>query len=246
MARDYSAQTRTLEALRRDPDFRRKQAAASRATMKRLWKNPEFRERSRRVAAENGRNRRKPIASGTVNAHGVTVVEYLGTLPLGGRRYSAVLARCPECDGEWQLWAQNFPRTKSCKSCAGRRFPASLRRENGLKSSVYLKNYRTGRHQIEASMAASARKGDTKPELAVKDMLDDLGIVYEHPFDVNGRFLVDFYLPAYNAVIEVDGCYWHKCRECGYGDGRGRDRSRNAYLRACGYLLMVIKEHDLT
>mgnify|MGYP001614524333 CR=1 FL=1 len=46
-------------------------------------------------------------------------------------------------------------------------------------------------------------------------------------------------------VIEVDGCYWHKCKECGYGNGRPRDRSRNAYIRACGFRLEIIREHEL-
>jgi len=91
---------------------------------------------------------------------------------------------------------------------------------------------------------------DTKPELAVKAKLDELVAVgfisgYEHPFNLNNKFFVDFYVPDLNTMIEVDGCYWHKCKECGFGDGRPRDRSRNAYIKACGYKLEIIREHEL-
>ena len=48
----------------------------------------------------------------------------------------------------------------------------------------------------------------TKIEKKMAILLGDLNINYErnYPIDV---FLVDFYLPKYNLVIECDGDYWH-------------------------------------
>lgn len=87
-------------------------------------------------------------------------------------------------------------------------------------------------------------KRDTEIELQVKAKLDELGVRYEHSYNLNGRFFVDFYLPDFNTIIEVDGCYWHKCVKCGY-EGRPRDQARNAYIQACGYRLEIIREHEL-
>lgn len=90
-----------------------------------------------------------------------------------------------------------------------------------------------------------ANRFDTKLELAVKAQLDSLGVHYEHPFNLHNHFLVDFYLPDTNTIIEADGCYWHGCKPCGYDNGKDkRTRARNAYIRAHGYKLIVVPEHE--
>lgn len=56
------------------------------------------------------------------------------------------------------------------------------------------------------------KKIDTKPELEFKKILDDMGIAYEHPYEIkmnNRNALVDFYLTDSNIPIEIDGLYWH-------------------------------------
>ena len=110
-----------------------------------------------------------------------------------------------------------------------------------------------GPKNVKSGLLAKAReicdkKTNTKPELAVKAKLDELGICYEHPYNLNNRFLCDFYLPDFNTIIEVDGCYWHGCQDCGYLGKSERlrtDPGRNAYIRACGYRLEIVKEHEL-
>jgi len=55
-------------------------------------------------------------------------------------------------------------------------------------------------------------KTDTKPELEFKSILDKLQINYIHPYTVDlgkRHASIDFYLPDYNMLIEVDGEYWH-------------------------------------
>lgn len=49
---------------------------------------------------------------------------------------------------------------------------------------------------------------DTKIELYTKFILNKYNIHYLHQYSI-GSFYVDFYIPLYNLVIEVDGDYWH-------------------------------------
>lgn len=49
---------------------------------------------------------------------------------------------------------------------------------------------------------------NTKPEQAVKKILLENNIDFITPFSLKHK-LYDLYLPKYNVIIEVDGCYWH-------------------------------------
>jgi very-short-patch-repair endonuclease len=58
------------------------------------------------------------------------------------------------------------------------------------------------------------RKGfkNTKPELDMKKILNDIGIEYKHQFrimDIEHFYAADFYIEKFNIVLEVDGVYWH-------------------------------------
>jgi len=107
------------------------------------------------------------------------------------------------------------------------------------------------RKALESGKLFNRKNTDTKPELAVKAKLDELvamGFIsgYAHPFNLNNKFFVDFYVPDLNTIIEVDGCYWHGCEQCDFpGRKKGGDKGRNAYILACGYKLEIIKEHEL-
>lgn len=83
-------------------------------------------------------------------------------------------------------------------------------------------------------------------ELHAKMLLDAMGIQYEQQKQV-GPYWVDFFLPEQNLVIEIYGCYWHGCETCGkaYPKKNAHDRSREAYIKACGYDLLIIWEHDI-
>jgi very-short-patch-repair endonuclease len=53
---------------------------------------------------------------------------------------------------------------------------------------------------------------NTKPEIRMKNILNDLNIKFIHQYPLktkHNHFLVDFFIPLYNIVIEVDGKYWH-------------------------------------
>jgi DNA mismatch endonuclease (patch repair protein) len=68
----------------------------------------------------------------------------------------------------------------------------------------------------------------------------------------------DFVFPRFNTVVFVDGCYWHGCRKCRLGSKTNneywgpkilgnakRDRRNTRELRAAGWKVIRIWEHDL-
>lgn len=83
-------------------------------------------------------------------------------------------------------------------------------------------------------------KDPTSIEKIVYQKLKDLGIVYETQKLINGKFLVDAYLPDHNIVIEVDGSYWHSLDRV-----VKKDKAENAYLKKCGYRVIRISEEEI-
>jgi endogenous inhibitor of DNA gyrase (YacG/DUF329 family) len=76
-------------------------------------------------------------------------------------------------------------------------------------------------------------------ELTVKDVLDECNEVYYHQYRID-RFLVDFYLPQRNLVIECDGSYWHSLEK-----NAKNDLKKNAYMAKAGIALARLKESDI-
>ena len=91
------------------------------------------------------------------------------------------------------------------------------------------------------------RSRETKPEKQIEKLLSDADIEYVKQFRIF-KYSVDFYLPAWNLVIEVNGCWWHRCKECGFKDdvrARFKDARRARSIRSRGYELVVVWEHEL-
>jgi DNA mismatch endonuclease, patch repair protein len=103
---------------------------------------------------------------------------------------------------------------------------------------------------------AAIKGKDTKPEMAVRSMLDTLKVKYElHRSDLPGK--PDIVLPRRKKIIFVHGCFWHVHR-CRYGrvkpasnasfwsDKRGKNRLRDARNRAAlrkdGWKLFTVWE----
>ena len=74
----------------------------------------------------------------------------------------------------------------------------------------------------------------TKPELNVKNILEELNVVHTHN-DKIGRFWTDF-LFLTNKVIEVDGEYWHD---------DVKDKIKDDFLINKGFIVLRIKEKEL-
>lgn len=55
---------------------------------------------------------------------------------------------------------------------------------------------------------------NTKPELKMKEILNELQIPYDFQKLIPKIGVVDFYLPNSNTLLFVDGCFWHSCPKC--------------------------------
>jgi DNA mismatch endonuclease (patch repair protein) len=112
---------------------------------------------------------------------------------------------------------------------------------------------------VEKRSAVMARiKGrDTKPELAVEQMLIALGAAYEsHARDLPGR--PDFVVRAARVVVLVDGDFWHGWRfhawrmklsekwEAKIAANVRRDSRNRRLLRQSGWLVVRLWEHQVT
>ncbi len=59
-----------------------------------------------------------------------------------------------------------------------------------------------------SSVMSKIRGKDTKPEVKVRKALHGLGYRYSlHKKELPGK--PDLYFKKYNAVVEINGCYWH-------------------------------------
>jgi len=75
-------------------------------------------------------------------------------------------------------------------------------------------------------------KHATKPELLAMLYLIEENIKYLPQHIIDDKFVVDFFLPERNTVVEMDG-YWHKTRP-------QRDDERAAALQRLGYTVVRI------
>jgi DNA mismatch endonuclease, patch repair protein len=107
------------------------------------------------------------------------------------------------------------------------------------------------RHKTKVRAKVRRRRMNLAPsgiEMIVRRTLRQLGIKWRGGQCVRG-FYPDLYLPEYNALVEVNGCYWHGCKRC-YPKSRRkaqmlRDRQKLACYLELGYQVIVLWEHDI-
>jgi G:T-mismatch repair DNA endonuclease (very short patch repair protein) len=107
---------------------------------------------------------------------------------------------------------------------------------------------------FEKRQAASFKP--TKIERWLHDWLDQEGVAFViHPWvrveygGVKRVLRPDVLLPAFNLVVEVQGCYWHGCFDC-YGEKARIDRIiedelRFALMQEQGYKVFALWECDI-
>lgn len=105
------------------------------------------------------------------------------------------------------------------------------------------------------------RRRDTKPELALRSALHMAGLRYRCDFriDLPGgkRVRPDVVFTRKRIAVFVDGCFWHSCPEHGRAPSsntgywspklarnRERDRDNSAALRAAGWTVIRLWEHE--
>ena len=62
-----------------------------------------------------------------------------------------------------------------------------------------------------SEIMSKIRGKNTGPEIAVMDLLNECGVVFEYQPDMHGK--PDFFLADGNVAVFVDGCFWHACPE---------------------------------
>jgi DNA mismatch endonuclease (patch repair protein) len=110
--------------------------------------------------------------------------------------------------------------------------------------------------QLVASRMRRVRTRATAAEQRVARRLRHLGIAYSTRTDsLPGR--PDFVLIGRSVAIFVDGCFWHRCPRCfviprhnrewwlrKIDGNRRRDRRKDRALRALGFRVLHLREHD--
>lgn len=116
-------------------------------------------------------------------------------------------------------------KSKACLDCYRRQM---IRRNSENRDAMTLAR-ETGR---------SARRRSSL-EVRAEELFSALGIEFQPNFAV-GRFVADFYVPAYNAVIEVYGPLHRK-----YADAIARDQERERVVKAAGYRFVILSDLDM-
>ncbi len=110
-----------------------------------------------------------------------------------------------------------------------------------------------------ARMSRVRSKGNRSTESRVEAALVEAGILgwEKHHKEILGK--PDFFFPRYQLALFVDGCFWHACPVCKrrtpasrtefwrnkIDENRKRDNKQRRKLRAQGYSVMRVWEHDL-
>jgi very-short-patch-repair endonuclease len=99
--------------------------------------------------------------------------------------------------------------------------------------------------------AANARSQQDKTSalhLSYKSNMEDRGIkgfITEYVCDY---YSIDEADPFAKIAVEIDGCYWHGCKKCGFegvSEIKATDNRKNAYLKNRGWFVIRIKEHEI-
>jgi very-short-patch-repair endonuclease len=101
----------------------------------------------------------------------------------------------------------------------------AMRSANGVKSVLKQSHNKNNRTSIEIKMA---------------NELNARRIEYIEQYNLGNKFALDFLLPEYGIVIECDGDYWHRLPK-----NMARDKSKNAYVKACGFSLYRFWESEI-
>lgn len=100
------------------------------------------------------------------------------------------------------------------------------------KHSNSIKQFYEKHPEKHPNKILSNKGGISNIELILKTALDKESITYEQQHRILG-FYVDFYLPEYLIIVEVDGEYWHN-----YPYGTKNDKVRQEILESNGYLVI--------
>ena len=104
------------------------------------------------------------------------------------------------------------------------------------------------------------RSGNTKPEIAVRSMLHNMGFRFRlHSKDLPGK--PDIVLKKYHTAIFVNGCFWHRhhgCKKCTtpksnsqfwvnkFQENEERDKKNCKELKSKGWQVIILWECEIS
>ena len=150
------------------------------------------------------------------------------------KQFHAVIKICPNCKKEFSV-----PRGVSSRYiyCSWKCRARLIKEYNCEHCGKTFKSNETRWKPRFCSIACYRRsRSETNLEATVRHKLYDLKIKHKQEIKI-GRYSVDFLLPKYNIVVEVDGKYWHRNKE--------RDERKNSYLQKHGFIVIRIPEIDV-
>ena len=107
-----------------------------------------------------------------------------------------------------------------------------------IKSNYFKKSLKE--KQMKGLLSQQNSKEPTSIEKKLYQELKDRGFLFETQKIINGKFVVDAYVPKFNLIIECDGIYWHSLDRV-----VKKDKAENAYLTKCGYNLLRLTETEI-
>lgn len=135
-------------------------------------------------------------------------------------------------------------------------------RDSGYAESVSIGTSKAKKEQWKDPVFARKmmEAWQVKPNSVEEKLGILLGIDYEYVGD--GKFSIEGYIPDFiningkKHIVEMNGCYWHCCEKCGFGDivlPNGltsfeiweRDKSKQQTFEKYGYKVTTVWEHDL-
>lgn len=100
----------------------------------------------------------------------------------------------------------------------------------------------------EGRLKSHKRNKPTKWEIILSNLLDEFWIEHQSQFRIGrARHRYDECLPTQRIIVELDGCYYHRCdKNCHNKDMHlaELDKRRTVRAEACGYKVIRIAEHD--
>jgi DNA mismatch endonuclease (patch repair protein) len=112
--------------------------------------------------------------------------------------------------------------------------------------------YRTGRLSNINAILIQASNKTPSTEKKVMKILDELNIKYDHQKPM-GRLVPDFVIEDKKLIIQVQGCFWHRCQICSKKvfsknelyEQRLREIKQVKFFSERGYRTLFIWEHEL-
>lgn len=116
-------------------------------------------------------------------------------------------------------------------------------REDSLAGAAHAREHLTDKTMAKARAAMNKT---SNMHLRFKDRMVDAGITGFTTEGKIGPFEVDEVHADLRLAVEIDGCYWHGCSDCGHPgvtSTLANDKRKNAYLKAAGWVLLRIPGH---